>query len=714
MAFPSLLFKIPDCLFQHVFINPGEHELECLEQCLLQRMQFGQGECFLEIGVGGYSFIRSEGQDPGLSPADIAASVITAEALAKKLDARLILLRDRYIQPTVKQQQHLQDGMKNSNEATNPPQHKGRKRQKNQCHKESAAADQSPTENEVTEEMSVAGSDGWVVKEFLLRRNCEARDFVEVRVAVVGNVDAGKSTMLGVLTHGELDNGRGLARLRIFRHKHEFESGRTSSVSNDILGFDADGVVVNKPVRGKLDWSEICQKATKVRLRVHFRRTLLLAAVCAYFVMLMVGANAGIIGMTKEHLGLALALSVPVFVVITKVDMCPPNVLNETINLLFRILKSPGCRKIPSHKKMSSLQNEGCYAPGSLNDPPVNHVTHVAFPILVIFVDLDFPKFKPHSPSCIGKIDRDDVICSAINFTSERMCPVFLVSNVTGSNLDLLTSFLNLLSPRSPSRLEDPAEFQIDELFKVPGVGCVVSGTCLGGIIRVNDVLLLGPDSDGLFIPVPVKSIQRKRLTVNEVHGGQAASIALKRPRVIELRRGMILAARSLQAYGCMEFQATVLILHHPTTISVGYQAMVHAGPVRQTAKILVIIGKERLRTGDKAEVRFQFIRRPEYLRKGVRLVFREGKTKAVGTVTETVPYQLVFPARVSRASQPLPTDQSTASSQPRPAYAVAAADHQSESAAASPLPTAPTTTPRTPAHLSVTTAIATATATNT
>lgn len=61
------------------------------------------------------------------------------------------------------------------------------------------------------------------------------------RVAVVGNVDAGKSTLLGVLTHGELDNGRGYARQRLFRHKHEIESGRTSSVGNDILGFDSFG-----------------------------------------------------------------------------------------------------------------------------------------------------------------------------------------------------------------------------------------------------------------------------------------------------------------------------------------------------------------------------------------------------------------------------------------------------------------------------------------
>lgn len=59
-------------------------------------------------------------------------------------------------------------------------------------------------------------------------------------------MDAGKSTLLGVLTHGELDNGRGTARQKLFRHKHEMESGRTSSVGNDILGFNQEGRVVNK------------------------------------------------------------------------------------------------------------------------------------------------------------------------------------------------------------------------------------------------------------------------------------------------------------------------------------------------------------------------------------------------------------------------------------------------------------------------------------
>ncbi|KAF6768291.1 GTP-binding protein 1 [Paragonimus kellicotti] len=104
------------------------------------------------------------------------------------------------------------------------------------------------------------------------------------------------------------------------------------------------------------------------------------------------------------------------------------------------------------------------------------------------------------------------------------------------------------------------------------------------------------------------------------------------------VRQGIVLLAPELQPRACVEFLAEVLILHHPTTIWVGYQAMVHAGPVRQTATILALSGHERLRTGDKDLVRFRFIKYPEYLYAGLRLIFREGKTKAVGTVREVFP----------------------------------------------------------------------------
>uniref|UniRef100_A0A1B6G1C6 GTP-binding protein 1 n=2 Tax=Proconiini TaxID=565685 RepID=A0A1B6G1C6_9HEMI len=506
-------------------VSPNEEQYDLLQKKIKERIEDGRGETIFDIGVG------IDEAESGLKEDEYAAAVATLQSLAATLDADCVLLR----------------------------QSKG--------------------------EYGLTG-------QYLVRKRVVQQDFLEIRVAVVGNVDAGKSTLLGVLTHGELDNGRGHARLKLFRHKHEMESGRTSSVGNDILGFDSRGNVVNKPEHGSLDWVKICEKSSKVITFIdlagherYLKTTVFgMTGHAPDFGMLMVGANAGIVGMTKEHLGLALALSVPVFVVVTKIDMCPPNVLQDTLRLLVRILKSSGCRKVPVMVKSS-----------------------------------------------------DDVVISATNFVSERLCPIFQVSNVTGDNLDLLKMFLNLLTTRMACHDNDPAEFQIDDTYSVPGVGTVVSGTTLRGVIRLNDTLMLGPDPLGHFIPIAVKSIHRKRMAVREVRGGQTASFALKKIKRSQIRKGMVMVSPALNPTACWEFEGEILVLHHPTTISSRYQAMVHCGSIRQTASILSM-SEECLRTGDKAVVHFRFIKHPEYLKAGQRMVFREGRTKAVGNVLRIIP----------------------------------------------------------------------------
>jgi GTPase len=106
---------------------------------------------------------------------------------------------------------------------------------------------------------------GCVGKLMIRRRPQEVDDAIETRIAVVGNVDAGKSTLLGVLVKGGLDDGRGKARVNLFRHKHEVESGRTSSVGMEIMGFDTKGEVVVSGVPGrKLSWEEIGKRSAKV------------------------------------------------------------------------------------------------------------------------------------------------------------------------------------------------------------------------------------------------------------------------------------------------------------------------------------------------------------------------------------------------------------------------------------------------------------------
>ncbi|KAG6448694.1 hypothetical protein O3G_MSEX005658 [Manduca sexta] len=99
----------------------------------------------------------------------------------------------------------------------------------------------------------------------------------------------------------------------------------------------------------------------------------------------------------------------------------------------------------------------------------------------------------------------------------------------------------------------------------------------------------------------------------------------------------MVMVSPALNPQACWQFEGEILVLHHPTTISSRYQAMVHCGSIRQTASILSM-SRDCLRTGDKALVKFRFIKHPEYLKRGQRMVFREGRTKAVGNVLRPEP----------------------------------------------------------------------------
>lgn len=62
-----------------------------------------------------------------------------------------------------------------------------------------------------------------------------------------------------------------------------------------------------------------------------------------------------------------------------------------------------------------------------------------------------------------------------------------------------------------------------------------------------------------------------------------------------------------------------------------------HAGSVRQTVRIVSILDNSKgvLRTGDRATVVFEFVGNPEYLKEGMKILFREGKTKGLGVVTK-------------------------------------------------------------------------------
>ena len=93
-----------------------------------------------------------------------------------------------------------------------------------------------------------------------------------------------------------------------------------------------------------------------------------------------------------------------------------------------------------------------------------------------------------------------------------------------------------------------------------------------------------------------------------------------------------------LYLYIHREFEASVVILHHSTTIGCGYQPVIHCGVLRQAAEIIGIKGRETLKTSERAIVRFRFIYFADYLLPGATFIFREGRAKGIGKVVQVFP----------------------------------------------------------------------------
>eukprot|EP01083_Nonionella_stella_P272286 923251_1 len=253
-----------------------------------------------------------------------------------------------------------------------------------------------------------------------------------------------------------------------------------------------------------------------------------------------------------------------------------------------------------------------------------------------------------------------DVLVPQTRTSIRTGAPVFLVSSVTGLNIDRLYSFLSLIRPTSswdpdvhsikgmdvPLREDIDTDgrivFEIDETFSVRGVGIVVSGTMTSGCMSVNESVAIGPFSDGSFKHVIIRSIHAKRIPVEDAVAGESCSVSIRFKNAREkldrahIRRGMILVDEEHVPRPARRFKAQVLVLHHPTTIKCNYEPVVHCGNIRQTV-IIEHMSADSLRTGDTATISFRFKCRPEYIHIGRTLILREGNTKCLGKVQEIV-----------------------------------------------------------------------------
>jgi len=395
-----------------------------------------------------------------------------------------------------------------------------------------------------------------------------------IKIAVAGNVDSGKSTLIGVLSKDVLDDGRGSARNMILRNKHEKESGRTSSITFSNI------IKKNKSI-------------TLIDLAGHekYLKTTMygLSGLFVEYGLVVIGSNMGLNKMTKEHIGLMLYLKIPFIIVVTKIDICPVNVYKRTmVNIKKRL-------NLPLFNKKTFIINDK-------ND-----------------IDTYFK---------IGNIDSLIPVITISNKTGKNIYQLKIILD----NLKYRKKWE--LENEHGSLMYIDGVFVVKGIGMIVA-GTVKGNIKLNDKLWVGPIKNRYIHIRVKSIHNNFRENVNK--LVNEEYGCLAISFITKDTFTRdEIKKGVIVFSNiKLKENIVRSFKAEIKILHHSTTIKNNYEPVIHCGQVRQPARLTFLDNTQFLRTGDTTKVEFTFCRRNEYIEIGNTIFFRDGNTKGYGRVIE-------------------------------------------------------------------------------
>ncbi|KAJ2452512.1 GTP binding protein [Coemansia sp. RSA 2336] len=413
----------------------------------------------------------------------------------------------------------------------------------------------------------------------------------ELRIAVLGDHGAGKSTVLGCITYNEEDDGRGKARLNLMRHQHELESGRTSSITLTAIGYSADGHVQNYANNRSAE--DIHQRSQRVVTFIdtcghtkHLKTTA--RALTGYtphvFCIVIPADVTSISAATLEYVQIAAAFRAPLMIVISKMDIAD----KTGFGIMMRHLMSALDARLPNRSQCVVTESA---AHQSLAD--------------------DIMKLN--------------------------VVPIFTTSAVRTVGFSELVAVMGSLHPDLPDKRSadrEPFEFHVEDLYSIDSVGSVVTGWVRSGTVSSssNAQLAIGPDSAGSFTDIDITSIHALRIPTEAAMARMSASLAIQTRSAVAIQKGMVVVdARMLETakrHIRTTFAATVTLLSGD--IAANQDVIIHIRAAYHLATVVEIATDEADQGSSgscgKATIELK-LAESEYIAPGTPIVARDGRS---------------------------------------------------------------------------------------
>ena len=420
-----------------------------------------------------------------------------------------------------------------------------------------------------------------------------------VNIVFIGHVDHGKSTTVGrvMFDTGNVDEAamRKLKEKAAQLGKAGFEF---AYVMDNLKEEQERGVTIDlnhkRLESDKFDFTIIDAPGHR-----DFIKNMITGASQADVAVLVVAANDGVMAQTKEHVFLSRTLGVGQFIVaINKMDIKGVEYKEDAFN-----------------KRKEEV--------GAL--------------LKTVGFNLDLVKFIP-----IASLPGDNVVKKTDSM------PWY-----TGQTL--FEAMNDITAPERP--VDKPLRLPLQDVYNITGIGVVPVGKIETGIMKIGDKVIAIPARSGKGIQGEVKSIEMHHSQVQQAGPGDNIGFSVRGFGKKDLARGDVLGHLDNQPTLAEEFTAKILVLNHPSVITVGYTPVFHIHTAQVACQIIEILDKttagvvtekpDFIKNGDSATVRIRPIQ-PLVIEKNTeipemaRFAIRDsGATVAAGQCVDVIKKQL-------------------------------------------------------------------------
>ena len=208
----------------------------------------------------------------------------------------------------------------------------------------------------------------------------------------------------------------------------------------------------------------------------------------------------------------------------------------------------------------------------------------------------------------------------------------------------LLEAINNLKVPQKPTEL--PLRMPIQDVYNITGIGVVPVGRIETGVLKVNDKVIAVPGREGKGVPGEVKSIEMHHEQLKEARPGDNVGLSVRGFGKKDVARGDVIGIADNVPTVATEFTAQIVVLNHPSVITIGYTPVFHIHTAQIACTITEIVKKLNPMTGE------VLAEHPDFIKNGDAAIIKCKPTHPMVIETQkTIPQLSRFAVRDSGAT---------------------------------------------------------------